>query len=168
VGDVLVSSGAPRPVFVARCSPTRYAGSMIQITPWLSIGESELHFDFIRASGPGGQNVNKVSDAVQLRFDAANSPSMPEGVKERLVTLARNRMSAEGVLIIKAQRFRSQTQNREDAVSRLVTLVRTAALPPKPRRATRPSRASKEERLAGKRHRAKAKGSRGSVASEQD
>ncbi|MFZ3078869.1 MAG: alternative ribosome rescue aminoacyl-tRNA hydrolase ArfB, partial [Bellilinea sp.] len=112
---------------------------MIEITSTLFLDESELQFDFIRASGPGGQNVNKVSSAVQLRFDAVKSPSLPAEVKERLIKLAASRMTEDGVLIIEAKRYRSQEKNRTDAVQRLVTLIQKAAEPPKKRKPTRPS-----------------------------
>ncbi len=123
---------------------------MIEITPRIALDERELAFDFIRASGPGGQNVNKVETAVQLRFDAENSPSLPDYVKAKLVTLAGKRMTNDGVIVITAQRFRTQEANRRDAVDRLAELIRAAAHRDKPRRATKPTLASKKRRLDSK------------------
>lgn len=122
---------------------------MIEITPSLHIDERDLQIDFIRASGPGGQNVNKVATAVQLRFDVQNSP-LPEEVKARLIHLAGNRITSEGVLLIEAKRFRTQEQNREDAFQRFVELVRKALIPPKSRRQTKPTAVSKTKRLKAK------------------
>src|SRR6478735_12559512 len=132
---------------VPRCSSR---GSMIQVTPSLSIDEDELEESFIRASGPGGQNVHKVSTAVQLRFDVRRSPNLPDDVRERLERLAGQRLTNDGVLIITAQRFRTQERNREDAQARLVELIRQATERPKPRRPTRPTLASKKRRLEAK------------------
>jgi ribosome-associated protein len=122
---------------------------MIEITPSLQIDERELQIDFVRASGPGGQNVNKVSTAAQLRFDVGAS-SLPQEVKARLIRLAGNRMTSEGVLLIEAKRFRTQEQNREDALQRFVELVRKALSPPKPRKPTKPTAGSKAKRLKEK------------------
>jgi len=133
---------------------------MIRITPSISIGEGELEEHFIRASGPGGQNVNKLSSAVQLRFDVRRSPSLPEGVRARLEQLAGRRLTREGVLVINAQRYRTQERNRDDARERLVDLIRRAAVPPTPRRPTKPSRLARERRLQSKKHRAAIKGLR--------
>ena len=123
---------------------------MIVITPTLRLREAELDFRFVRASGPGGQNVNKVSNAVELRFDAAGWSALPPAARPRLARLAGRRMTAEGLVVIDAQRFRSLEQNRADALERLITMVREALIEPKPRRPTRPTRASKERRLASK------------------
>ena len=125
---------------------------MIEITPSLQIDERDIRIDFVRASGPGGQNVNKVATAAQLRFDV-NSSSLPEDVKRRLTHLAGNRITSEGVLLIEARRFRTQEQNREDAIRRLVELVRKALKPPKPRKKTKPTAASKARRLKAKKGR---------------
>ncbi len=130
---------------------------MIAVTDDLALDEREISETFIRASGPGGQNVNKVASAAQLRFDARGSPSLPEAVKARLTRLAGQRMTVDGVIVITARRFRSQERNREDARERLVALIRRAAEPPKPRRKTRPSAAQREARLAAKSHRATVK-----------
>lgn len=130
---------------------------MIGITSSVSINESEIQIDFIRASGPGGQNVNKVSTAAQLRFDIRNSPSLEPEVKERLVKIAGNRVTEDGVLLIEAKRYRTQEQNRFDALQRLVTLVQQALERPKTRRKTRPTLASKQKRLQAKRQRSEKK-----------
>ncbi len=130
---------------------------MIRITRTIALQETELEESFVRASGPGGQNVNKVSTAVQLKFDAAQSPSLPEDVRARLLTLAGTRASGEGVITITAQRFRLQSRNRADAQERLVELIREASHKPKPRKATRPTRASRERRLDGKKQRSEVK-----------
>lgn len=130
---------------------------MIEVTEDLSIGEDELHFDFIRASGPGGQKINKTASAVQLRFDASGSPSLSEDVRRRLKEIAGNAMTQEGELVIHASRFRSQRRNREGALERLIDLLRAAAKPPKRRKKTRPSRSSKERRLEKKRRRSEIK-----------
>ena len=122
---------------------------MIEITPSLQIDERELEIDFVRSSGPGGQIVNKVATAAQLRFDM-NASSLPEEVKQRLTHLAGNRMTADGVLLIEAKRFRTQEQNREDAIHRFVDLVRKALVPPKPRKPTKPTATSKARRLKAK------------------
>jgi ribosome-associated protein len=127
---------------------------MIAITADLILDEREISETFIRASGPGGQNVNKVASAAQLRFDVRGSPSLPAAVRTRLERLAGSRLTQDGVLVITARRFRSQERNREDARDRLVALIRRAAEPPKPRRKTRPSSASRKERLAAKSRRA--------------
>ena len=123
---------------------------MIPITRTIALQDSEIEEVFVRASGPGGQNVNKVSTAVQLKFDAARSPSLPEDVRTRLLALAGYRRSTDGIITISAQRFRVQSRNRADALEKLVELIRSATHKPKPRKATRPSRASKERRLDGK------------------
>ncbi|MBI4333763.1 MAG: aminoacyl-tRNA hydrolase [Chloroflexi bacterium] len=130
---------------------------MIHVTDTISIDEGEVKEEFIRASGPGGQNVNKVATAVQLRFDVANSASLPDDVRERLFSLAGRRITEKGVLVIDARRFRSQGANRQDAIARLVALVRRAAQPPPVRRRTRPTIASKTRRLETKRRRAETK-----------
>lgn len=124
---------------------------MIQITPDLALDEAELQEEFIRASGPGGQNVNKVSSAVQLRFNVRATASLPEDVRQRLMHLAGSRLTAEGVLIVTAQSSRTQAQNRQDALDQLIDLVRRAAQRPKPHLKTRPTLASKKRRLDGKR-----------------
>jgi ribosome-associated protein len=133
---------------------------MLRITDRISIDDSELEESFIRASGPGGQNVNKVSSAVQLRFDVRHSPSLPGDVRSRLERLAGRRLTREGVLVIIAQRHRTQERNREDARERLIELVREAATPPVPRRPTRPTRASRERRIESKKRRSTIKSMR--------
>jgi ribosome-associated protein len=127
---------------------------MIRITDTISIDESELTEAFVRASGPGGQNVNKVSSAVQLRFDARASPSLPNDVAVRLMKLAGNRLTKDGVIVIIAQSHRQQERNRADARERLFELIRQAAVRPVPRRATKVPRAQKRKRIEGKKHRA--------------
>jgi ribosome-associated protein len=136
---------------------------MIQITPTIAIDEKEIQQDFIRASGPGGQNVNKVSTAVQLRFDVGNSTSLPDDVRERLVRLAGRRITEAGILIIDARRFRTQERNRQDAINRLVELIRKASERPKPRRKRPLTLASKRRRLDTKRRRGETKRTRRSV-----
>ncbi len=130
---------------------------MIRINRSISIDDSELSFEFVRSSGPGGQNVNKVATAVRLRFDARRSPSLPDDVRERLIALAGRRADDEGVLTIRAERHRTQQANRRDAVERLVELVRRAAERPKKRRKTKPTAASRERRLESKRRRSRMK-----------
>jgi ribosome-associated protein len=141
---------------------------MLKVSESIAIDESELDVQFVRASGPGGQNVNKVATAVQLRFDAANSPSLPDGVRERLIRLAGSRASDQGVLVINARRFRTQERNRQDAVDRLVALIQEAAQAPKTRRKTRPTAASERRRLEEKRRRSDLKQSRRSVPHPDD
>lgn len=133
---------------------------MIRITGSIAIDESELDERFIRASGPGGQNVNKLASAVQLRFDVRGSPSLPDDVRARLERLAGKRLTREGVLVISAQRHRTQERNRQDARDRLVDLIRRAAVTPIPRRATKPTAGSRERRLESKKRRASIKGLR--------
>ena len=140
---------------------------MIEITDDLALDEREISETFIRASGPGGQNVNKVASAAQLRFDARHSPSLPEPVKARLLRLAGQRATQDGVIIITAQRFRSQERNRDDARERLAALIRRAAEPPKPRRKTRPSAAQREQRLTAKARRGALKARRRPVADDE-
>ena len=140
----------------------------IAVTPDISIDEREIRFEFVRAAGPGGQKVNKSSSAVQLRFDLLRSPSFPEEVRSRLVTLAGRRLSEEGILVIEAKRFRSQERNRQDAVNRLCGLIRQAARKPRHRRPTRPSGAAKERRLQEKKRRSVLKKQRGRPESRDD
>jgi ribosome-associated protein len=139
---------------------------MIRVTPAIALEESEIEERFVRASGPGGQNVNKVASAVQLRFDARHSPSLPEGVRTRLMRLAGRRLTLEGVLVITAQRHRTQEANRRDALERLIELIRRAAEPPVPRKPTRPTRASRRRRLESKTRRGALKRLRGARAEE--
>ncbi len=134
---------------------------MIQITEAIALEDNELEFSFIRASGPGGQNVNKVSTAVQMRFDARRSPSLTNDVSVRLQALAGARLTQEGVIVITAARHRTQERNRADAIARLAALIAEAAIPPTPRKPTRPTKAAKARRLEAKARRAGVKSLRG-------
>jgi ribosome-associated protein len=134
---------------------------MIRVTDHISLDDDELQESFVRSSGPGGQNVNKLSTAVQLRFDVRRSPSLPNDVAIRLMNLAGKRMTKEGVLVINAQQYRTQERNREDARERLFALIREAAVKPIPRRATKPTKASKQKRVEGKKIRSNIKKMRG-------
>ncbi|MBU2520879.1 MAG: aminoacyl-tRNA hydrolase [Proteobacteria bacterium] len=140
---------------------------MIIITPAIKIKEDEIKFDFIRSSGPGGQNVNKVSTAVQLRFDVKNSPALSDDIRFRLVRLAGKRITEDGILIIKAKSFRTQKQNRKNAVNRLIKLIQKAAEKPKTRIKTKPSLASKKRVVEAKKHRAGIKKMRRSVSTNE-
>jgi len=141
---------------------------MIKITPTIAIDESEIQLEFMRASKPGGQKVNKVATAVQLRFDVGNSPSLPDDVRERLVRVAGRRITQDGALIIRAERFRTQDRNRRDAMERLIKLIRKAAEKPQPRRKTKPTLGSKRRRLESKRRRGETKRMRRSLPPSED
>ena len=134
---------------------------MIRVTDQIAIDEAELSETFMRASGPGGQNVNKLATAVQLRFDVRHSPSLPDEVRARLERLAGRKLTRDGVLVITAQRHRTQERNRDDALERLIALIRTAAVRPTPRRPTRPTLGSKLRRLESKKRRSGIKAQRG-------
>lgn len=138
----------------------------IHVSARVLLDEDELHETFVRAPGPGGQNVNKVASAVQLRFDVAHSPSLPDDVRARLQRLAGNRLTTDGVLVIDAHRFRTQSRNREDARARLLDLIRRASVAPKPRKPTRPSAAARERRLREKRARGETKRARAARADD--
>jgi ribosome-associated protein len=135
----------------------------IRINHRITLDESELQEEFMRASGPGGQHVNRTESAVQLRFDARNSPNLPDEVRERLMRLAGSRVTQDGVLVIAADRYRSQRRNRDDALERLIDLIQEAAVPPRPRRPTKPTYGSKQRRLEGKAKRSEVKKMRGKV-----
>ena len=141
---------------------------MIEITPTLALDESEVDISFVQASGPGGQNVNKVATAVQLRFDVAGSPSLPEDVRQRLIRLGGKRMTSEGVLVINARQFRTQERNRQDALERLVELIQQAAKQPRKRTKTQPSLGAKRRRLEQKRRRSQVKHLRRRVSRTED
>jgi len=139
---------------------------MLEITPSVKLDDSEIQLDFVRASGPGGQNVNKVSSAAHLRFDVRNSPSLEADVKERLIKLGGSRVTEDGVLIIEARRYRTQEQNRFDATQRLITLIQNALVKPKIRRATRPTLTAKAARVGDKKKRGDVKRTRRYVPEE--
>ena len=147
---------------IAPCGAPRKdaAAAMIRVTNHISIDESELEESFVRSSGPGGQNVNKLSTAVQLRFDVRHSPSLPNDVAVRLMRLSGKRMTKDGVLVIIAQNHRTQERNRAEALDRLIALIRQAAVRPTPRRATKPTKASRERRIEHKKRRSTIKGLR--------
>ena len=141
---------------------------MIRVNQAILVDEREIHLEFVRSSGPGGQNFNKVATSVQLRFDVENSPSLPEEIRHRMIRLGGKKITSEGVLIIEAKRFRTQEKNRQDAINRLITLISKASEKPKYRRKTKPTLASKKRRLDIKRHRSQTKTRRRSTFDYDD
>ena len=139
---------------------------MIPITAQIALEDDEVQLTAVRASGPGGQNVNKVATAIHLRFDAAGSPSLPEDVRARLLAQAGHLLTGDGVLVIKANEYRTQERNRTAALARLAAVIKSAATPPRPRTATKPSRAARRQRLDDKRHRSSIKRQRGGVTGD--